>query len=216
MPRLCSTSFGVEPSAGPEVEKYSTPLMLRWIARCTSDWTRSEIDAKSSVAAVVHVCSPSTNRRAHRKTCAFQLGHFRSVRCQYSAKAGAIRPGHPTPTIRTKRNGCANRLCTSGCRVEDDDIGYPVPYVHRRLKRPCHAEGMRDQHGLSSDAPRDIANHLREGVVNCRIVRFDRAVCSHGPIAKCFQPYRQWQKHKVAANQSRGENDNRLAITKAR
>jgi hypothetical protein len=30
-------SFGVEPSVGPEVEKYSTPLMLCWIARWTSD-----------------------------------------------------------------------------------------------------------------------------------------------------------------------------------
>jgi hypothetical protein len=28
--------------------KYSTPLMLRWIARCTSDWIRFEIDARSN------------------------------------------------------------------------------------------------------------------------------------------------------------------------
>ena len=50
VPRLCSISFGVEPRAGPEVEKYSTPLMLCWIARCTSVWIRSGIDARSSVA----------------------------------------------------------------------------------------------------------------------------------------------------------------------
>ena len=43
-------SFGVEPSEGPDEAIYSTPLMLRWIARCTSDWIRSGIDAKSSPA----------------------------------------------------------------------------------------------------------------------------------------------------------------------
>ena len=43
MPRTLRTSFGVEPSDGPDVEIYSTPLMLRWIARWTSDWIRSGI-----------------------------------------------------------------------------------------------------------------------------------------------------------------------------
>src|ERR1700753_3227990 len=47
------TSFGVEPSVGPEVEKYSTPLMLRWIARWTSDWIRSGMDARSRPAAAL-------------------------------------------------------------------------------------------------------------------------------------------------------------------
>src|ERR1700736_3091554 len=50
VPRTCRMSFGVDPSAGPDVEKYSTPLMLRWIARCTSDWMRSGIDARSRPA----------------------------------------------------------------------------------------------------------------------------------------------------------------------
>src|SRR5438128_1437954 len=59
VPRECRTSFGVEPSAGPEVEKYSTPLMLRWIARCTSDCTRSEIEAKSNpVGAFISALPP--------------------------------------------------------------------------------------------------------------------------------------------------------------
>jgi hypothetical protein len=30
-------SFGVDPSDGPDAAIYSTPLMLRWIARYTSD-----------------------------------------------------------------------------------------------------------------------------------------------------------------------------------
>jgi len=46
VPRLNSTSFGVDPSDGPDDAMYSTPLMLRWIARCTSDWIRSGIDGK--------------------------------------------------------------------------------------------------------------------------------------------------------------------------
>src|ERR1700687_6222855 len=44
-------SFGVDPSDGPDEAIYSTPLMLRWIARCTSDWIRSGIDARSRPAA---------------------------------------------------------------------------------------------------------------------------------------------------------------------
>src|SRR6478736_5198689 len=50
VPRTARMSFGVEPSEGPEEEIYSTPLMLRWIARCTSDWIRSGIDARSRPA----------------------------------------------------------------------------------------------------------------------------------------------------------------------
>jgi hypothetical protein len=42
--------FGVDPSEGPDEEIYSTPLMLRWIARYTSVWIRSVIDAGSSAA----------------------------------------------------------------------------------------------------------------------------------------------------------------------
>src|SRR4026209_2783932 len=51
VPRTARMSFGVEPSDGPEEAMYSTPLMLRWIARCTSDWTRSEMEARSRPAA---------------------------------------------------------------------------------------------------------------------------------------------------------------------
>ena len=54
-------SFGVEPSDGPDEAIYSTPLMLRWIARCTSDWIRSGIDARSSAGRRVHFCSPSAD-----------------------------------------------------------------------------------------------------------------------------------------------------------
>src|ERR1700737_3583435 len=43
-------SFGVDPSDGPDEAIYSTPLMLRWIARCTSDWIRSGISARSRAA----------------------------------------------------------------------------------------------------------------------------------------------------------------------
>ena len=60
MPRLSSMSFGVEPSDGPDEEMYSTPLMLRWIARCTSDWIRSGIDGQIEARCRrVHFCSPS-------------------------------------------------------------------------------------------------------------------------------------------------------------
>src|SRR5260370_34371321 len=51
VPRTLRMSFGVDPSDGPEEAMYSTPLMLRWIARCTSDWLRSGIDARSRPAA---------------------------------------------------------------------------------------------------------------------------------------------------------------------
>src|SRR6516225_8809264 len=53
VPRAASTSFGVDPSVGPEDEKYSTPLMLRWMARCTSAWIRSGIEARSSPAGAI-------------------------------------------------------------------------------------------------------------------------------------------------------------------
>src|ERR1700692_2089435 len=50
VPRTLKMSFGVEPSEGPDVEIYSTPLMLRWIARWTSDCIRSGIEARSRPA----------------------------------------------------------------------------------------------------------------------------------------------------------------------
>src|SRR5882724_1050206 len=54
-------SFGVEPSTGPEEAIYSTPLMLRWIARCTSDWIRSGIQVRSRPAdALMSVLLPRT------------------------------------------------------------------------------------------------------------------------------------------------------------
>ena len=51
-------SFGVEPSDGPDETIYSTPLMLRWIARCTSDWIRSGIDCQIQARGGVHFGSP--------------------------------------------------------------------------------------------------------------------------------------------------------------
>ncbi len=59
-------SFGVEPSDGPDEEKYSTPLMLRWIARCTSDWMRSGIDARSRPAGAFILALPSEGGRLVR------------------------------------------------------------------------------------------------------------------------------------------------------
>ena len=53
VPRVERMSLGVEPSDGPDVEMYSTPLMLRWIARCTSDWIRSGIASTSRLAAML-------------------------------------------------------------------------------------------------------------------------------------------------------------------
>ncbi len=51
-------SFGVDPSEGPDEAIYSTPLMLRWIARCTSDWIRSGISSQIEARRRVHFCSP--------------------------------------------------------------------------------------------------------------------------------------------------------------
>src|SRR5260370_33774386 len=48
--RTCMVTFGGEPSAGAEEAIYSTPLMLRWIARCTSDWIRFGISVRSMPA----------------------------------------------------------------------------------------------------------------------------------------------------------------------
>ncbi len=58
MPRTLKMSFGVEPSDGPDDEIYSTPLMLRWIARWTSDWIRSGIVSQIEARRRVHFCSP--------------------------------------------------------------------------------------------------------------------------------------------------------------
>ena len=51
-------SFGVEPSDGPDEAIYSTPLMLRWIARCTSDCIRSGMISQIEARRRVHFCSP--------------------------------------------------------------------------------------------------------------------------------------------------------------
>ena len=48
------------PSPGPLEAMYSTPLMLRWIARCTSDWIRSGIDARSRPAGAFISALPPT------------------------------------------------------------------------------------------------------------------------------------------------------------
>ena len=60
-------SFGVEPSDGPDEAIYSTPLMLRWIARCTSDWIRSGNRARSRPAgAFIFVLRPRDGGRLVR------------------------------------------------------------------------------------------------------------------------------------------------------
>jgi len=59
-------SFGVEPSDGPDEAIYSTPLMLRWIARLHLGLDPlgdiSQIEACGSV----HFCSPSDGGRLVR------------------------------------------------------------------------------------------------------------------------------------------------------
>ena len=159
---------------------------------------------------------PISQRSAPERRALFKLGLFDQFDANIPQKPGQFDQAiQRRPSERYEMDAQTVCVRTVWC-VKNDNIGYPLLMHTCRLKRSRHAGGMRDQHGLSSDAPGDIANHLREGVVNCRIVRFDRAVCSHGSITKCFQPCRQWQKHYVTANQSGAKNDNRLAITKAR
>src|SRR5262249_27850077 len=88
VPRAARTSFGVDPSAGPEVEKYSTPLMLRGIARCTSDWIRSGIDARSTAAALMSVL-----RRGMAGLVL--LAVFAGAAGAWCVAAAAYRPGRP-------------------------------------------------------------------------------------------------------------------------
>ena len=93
VPRACRMSFGVEPSAGPEVEKYSTPLMLRWIARWTSDWIRSGMSGQINARGRVHFCSPDggADRRAlgarWPRRCAVAV--LASCRISHSSAAAA-------------------------------------------------------------------------------------------------------------------------------
>ena len=49
-------SFGVDPSDGPDDAIYSTPLMLRWIARCGLNPVRDRL--KIQARGDVHFCSP--------------------------------------------------------------------------------------------------------------------------------------------------------------
>src|SRR5436309_13084428 len=60
VPRTARMSLGVEPSAGPDEAIYSTPLMLRWIARCTSDWIRAGMSARSRPAGAFIFALPPT------------------------------------------------------------------------------------------------------------------------------------------------------------
>ena len=123
VPRLCSTSFGVEPSAGPEVEKYSTPLMLRWIARCTSDWTRSGIDAKSSVAAEL-MCVPHQPIGVHPKDgrCSNSDFLINSMPIFRKSRGNSIRPSnadHPNDTKWMRKPSVYERYGASKTTTSD-------------------------------------------------------------------------------------------------
>src|SRR6478736_9913110 len=87
VPRTCKMSFGVEPSEGPDKEMYSTPLMLRCIARCTSDWIRSGIDVRSRPAdALIPVLLQRTNDDCRLSTAVHRRGSMlRSIRFECSA-----------------------------------------------------------------------------------------------------------------------------------
>src|SRR5207253_7908340 len=111
VPRTCRMSFGVDPSIGPEEAIYSTPLMLRWIARWTSDWIRSGIDARSRPAVMFISVLP---RRTIDAWCAAAAAsrdnHFlahrnsalRSIRFGYSVAPAAMRPWQKAGTNQTK------------------------------------------------------------------------------------------------------------------
>src|SRR5260370_863120 len=102
-------SFGVDPSDGPDEEIYSTPLMLRWIARCTSDWIRSGIDARSRPAGAFifalflrtsvawHVAAAASRNSLARRNWA-----LRSIRFGYSVALAATRPWKKTATSRKR------------------------------------------------------------------------------------------------------------------
>src|ERR1700704_3399546 len=109
-------SFGVEPSTGPEEAIYSTPLMLRWIARCTSDWIRSGIEVRSRPAdALMSVLLPRTiddrclSIALHRRRSA-----LRSIRFECPATPAAIWRWQEAATSRTRWNAIECRVACQG------------------------------------------------------------------------------------------------------
>src|SRR5712672_1953000 len=97
-------SFGVEPSAGPEEAIYSTPLMLRWIARCTSDWIRSGIAARSRPAdALMSVLLLQTIDDRRLSIAVLRRDSTsRSIRAECPATLAANWPWQAAATSRTK------------------------------------------------------------------------------------------------------------------
>src|ERR1700722_17262048 len=106
VPRTARMSFGVDPSDGPDDEIYSTPLILRWIARCTSDWIRPGIDAKSRPVGSIMSGLPLRTFRARCGPAQNKLAQgyqaHRSIRLQYSVALAAMRPWQKTATSRAR------------------------------------------------------------------------------------------------------------------
>src|SRR6202011_5231975 len=102
-PRTAKMSFGVDPSDGPEDAIYSTPLMLRWIARCTSDWIRSGIDARSRPAgALILVLLRAIDNRQLSAAVHRQGSMLRSARFECFATPAATWPWQEAATSRTR------------------------------------------------------------------------------------------------------------------
>src|SRR5258708_7001269 len=103
VPRTARISFGVDPSDGPEEAIYSTPLILRWIARCTSDWIRSGIDARSGPAGalILVLLLRTTDDRQLLAALQRQGSMLRSVRFECFATPAAMWPWQEAATSRT-------------------------------------------------------------------------------------------------------------------
>src|SRR5258705_242341 len=104
VPRTCRISFGVDPSDGPDEAIYSTPLMLRWIARCTSDWIRSGIEVRSRPAdALMSVLLLGTIDDWRLSIAVFRRrSALRSIRAECPATLAAIWPWQEAATSRTR------------------------------------------------------------------------------------------------------------------
>src|ERR1700683_2306058 len=121
VPRTARMSFGVDPSAGPDEAIYSTPLMLRWIARCTSDWIRSGIDVRSRPAGAF---ISALHRRTADAWCAAGLGGAGSRR-GVDARSGPAGAFISALHRRTADVWCAAVLAG--------------PDIRRRARRRCSA-----------------------------------------------------------------------------
>ena len=114
---LCATGGGVpsraheadrRPSPGPDVEKYSTPLMLRWIARSTSSWMRSGIAARSDVDSDP-ITFPASQSLGPRENFVHSAWPVQLIQYQSFAAPGAVRSSRARGVILTTRNERANR-----------------------------------------------------------------------------------------------------------